>query len=335
MTFDIKTHAEKYAPEYGDHGLSDHLPMTVVALRRLGATEDNVKAFAKQYAKRLKRKKIGAASIDPLLLSARVGDHTVYPLAYNFFREAIAQDGRAEVLAAYLPELTKSIAAAGFHGVIRTAYGLIANEDAEIAAGLAYWWSRAEPFPFARSIGAAQDDMDTLIGDVAAAFKRHRNKLDLDQPTISARMAEVFSHPRISAVLNRASTANVSFDKIAAFSLRAYLATGDLTTLHCVTGVHAARVIVENVVMNDVDLRKALWGALCAAYASIGAPELSPLTPAPAKAPDWRVLFSAAQSSSDEHDIKFVYTSHEEARQYGRDAHYRYAAALRLQMLDD
>lgn len=333
MTFDIKTHAKKYAPVYGEHDFSDHLPMTMTALKKIGADDAASAAFAKAYARRLKRKKMTAKSIDPLLLSARLGDPTVYPQAFNFFEEAIAADGRAEVLAAYLPELTNAIATAAFHGVIRTAYGLIAGEDAEIAAGLAYWWSRAEPVSFTRSIGAANNDADTLVDDVAAAFKRYGKKLDLDQPTISARMAEVFTQPRIAAAVNRAAAADVSFDRIAAQALRIYLATDDFTALHCVTGVHAVRIISEHVVMNDVDLRKALWGALCAAYASIGAPKPAALTPAPAKAPDWHVIFSAAQSCEDEHDIKFVFSCHEEARQYGRDAHYRYAAAMRLKLL--
>ncbi len=335
MNFDIKTHARKYAPVYGEHDFSDHLPMTMTALDKIGADGDTSARFARIYAKRLRRKKVGEKSIDPLLLSARAGDPSVYPQALNFFGEAIERDGRAAVLAAYLPELTNSIATAAFHGIIRTAYGLIANEDAEIAAGLAYWWSRAEPVSFTRSIGAANNDADTLVDDVAAAFKRYGKKLNLDQPTISARMAEVFTHPRIGAALNKAAAADVSFDKIAAQALRIYLATDDFTALHCVTGVHAARVLSEHVVMNDVDLRKSLWGGLCAAYASIGAPEPAALTPAPAKAPDWHVIFSAAQSSDDEHDIKFVFSCHEEARHYGRDAHYRHAAASRLGLIGD
>ncbi|GJL95149.1 MAG: hypothetical protein DHS20C05_15540 [Hyphococcus sp.] len=330
MSYDLKTHAQKFAPNYGEHDFSDHLPMAVTALNKLGATEQRVDEFVKTYAKKLKRKKPGAKSLDGLLLSARIGDPTVYPLAYNYFSEAIANEGRVEVLATYLPELTNAIATAAFHGILRTTFGLIANEDSEIAAGLAYWWANAEPVSFSMSIGAANNDVETLIDDVADSFKRHGKKLNLDHPTISARIAEVFASARIGSVLNRAAAANVSFDKIAATALRIYLSTGDFTALHCVTGVHATRILSEHVVMNDVDLRKALWGAICAAYASIGAPPLISLTPAPVKPPDWRVITSAALSSDDEHDIKFAYSCMEEARQYGRDAHYRYAASVRL-----
>lgn len=334
MAYDLSTHAKRFAPEYGEYGFADHLPMAVTALRELGATEKDIDAFAKTQAKALKRKKVGVKSIDPLLLSARIGDPAVYPQALNFFLHAIEHEGRAEVFSKYLPELSGSIATAAFHGVIRTAFGLIADEDIEIAAGLAYWWSRAETVSFSMSIGAANNDHETLLADVATAFKRNRKKLKLNQPTISARMAEVFAHPRIGAVLNRAAAANVSFDNIAATALRIFLASEDFTALHCVTGVHAARILSEHVVMNDTDLRKSLWSAICAAYASIGAPVLAPLSPAPSGAPDWHVISSAAQSAEDAHDIKFAFSCMEEARQYGRDAHYRYAASRRLGLVD-
>lgn len=330
MPFDIKTHAEKFLPFYGEHEFADHLPMTVVALRKLGAREETIDNFVSVYAKRLKRKKIPAKSIDPLLLSAHYGDPAIYPKAFRFFLNAIETDGRVDVLATYLPELIDAISTAAFHGVIRTAYGLLANEDTEIAAGLAYWWSRAEKVSYAMSIGAANNDVETLIADVASAFEKNRKKLKLDQPTISARIAEIFSHPRIASVLTRAAAADVKFDAIASTALRIYLASEDFTALHCVTGVHAARILSEHVVMDDIGLRKALWGAICAAYASIGAPPLPPLSSFQTKSPNWRIISAAAQSSVDEHDIKFVYACREEARQYGRDAQYRHAAAKRM-----
>ncbi len=331
--FDIETHALKFAPAYGEHDFADHLPMTVTALRELGADAGRVNSFAKLYAKRLRRKKAGKATIDGPLLSARAGDPTVYPAALNYFRDAIAHEGRAQVLGAHLPELTDSIATAAFHGVIRVAYGLIAGSDVETAAGLAYWHSQASPVKFARSIGAANTDPETLLADIASAYAKNRRTLKLDQTTISDRIAEVFAHPRLGAVLTRAAAADVPFEQIAAVALRMYLASEDFTALHCLTGVHATRVIAEHVVMDDAALRKALWSSLCAAYASIGAPPLEPLAPPPTHAPDWHVISSAAQSSQDEHDVKFAYSCQEEARHYGRDASYRYAAAKRLGLI--
>ncbi|MEM8772937.1 MAG: questin oxidase family protein [Pseudomonadota bacterium] len=328
--FDLETHARTFAPVYGEHDFSDHLPMAATALRALGANDDRVQDFAAVYRKRLKRKKAGKSTIDALLLSARMGDPTVYPAALNYFTQAIENEGRVQVLAEHLPELTGSIATAAFHGVIRVAFGLIADSDAEIAAGLAFWHSRAETVRFARSVGAANNDAETLLADVAQAFASQRGKLSLDQPTIAGQIAEVVANSKISPVLNRAAAADVSFDDIAATALRIYLASEDFTALHCVTGVHATRILAEHVVMDDAALRKALWSSLCAAYASISAPELIPLTPPPTGAPDWHVISSAAQGSNDEHDIKFAFSCTEESRQYGRDAHYRYAAALRL-----
>jgi len=330
MTYDLANHARRYAPEYGEYEFSDHLPMAVTALRELGADEEVVEAFAKRYVKQLRRKKIGAKSIDDVFLSARIGDASVYPLAFNYFLEAIERDGRADVLGRHLPELLGAIGAAAFHGLIRTAFGLIADEDAEIAAGLAYWWAHAATPSYSPSIGAANNDHETLLADIAAAFKSSRKKLRLEAPTISGRIREAAAQPRIGAVLSRAAAADVSFDDIAATALRIYLAERDFASLHCVTGAHAARVLGAHVVMDDAELRKALWASLCAVYASMGAPALQPLAPAPAGAPAWRVITSAAQSARDEHDIEFTYACVEEARCYGRDTQYRYAASRQL-----
>lgn len=331
--FDLNTHALKYAPQYGEHDFADHLPMAVTAMRELGAAPERIEAFAKTYAKRLRRKKVGKAKIDGLLLSARLGDPTVYPAALNYFLESIRNEGRAQTLAAHLPELSGAIAAAAFHGVIRVSFGLIADNDVEIAAGLAYWHAHATPVKFARSIGAANNDAQTLLEDVASSFAKHKKKLNLDQPTISERIAEITSNPQLGVVLTRAAAANVPFEQISATALRIYLSSLDFTALHCVTGVHATRVLAEHVVMDDEALRKSLWSSLLAAYASIGAPELQTLTPPPVGAPDWHVIASAAQSSDDEHDIKFAYSCQEEARFYGRDASYRFAAAKRLSLV--
>lgn len=333
MIADLSKHALAYAPEYGRHGFSDHLPMAVTALRGLRVDEEKVENFAAGYVKNLKKRRHSKKAIDATHLSARLGDASVYPSALNYFVSAIENDGRAAVLAQRLPELTNAVTTAAFHGVIRTAYGLIADENLEIAAGLAYWWANAEPIVYGSNIGAASDNPDTLIDDLAAVIRENRKKIKLDQPTISARLAAVAAHPGLGALLGRSAAADVSFDDIAMVALRIYLASPDLTTLHCVTGAHAVRIICENVVMGDEAIRSALWAGICAAYAAVGAPELPAMTPAPTGAPDWRIIASAAGGAEDEHDIKFAYSCLDEARKYGRDAHYRHAAAQRLGLL--
>ena len=65
MSFDLANHAAIYAPDYGEHAFSDHMPMAVTALRKLGANEGEIDAFVASYKKRLRRKKIGVKSIDP------------------------------------------------------------------------------------------------------------------------------------------------------------------------------------------------------------------------------------------------------------------------------
>ena len=61
------------------------------------------------------------------------------------FAAALARDGRDAVLRAALPALLPGVAAAAFHGVIRTAHAVEAAHDGELAAALAYWAWRWQP----------------------------------------------------------------------------------------------------------------------------------------------------------------------------------------------
>jgi hypothetical protein len=93
-----------------------------------------------------------------------------------------------------------------------------------------------------------------------------------------------------------------------------------------VTATHAARVLFEHFpqLVSD-DALATLWGAACAAYASVGAPPVSEAA-LPAETPPWEDIFAGAVPSNDAHVIKMTYTCHCESAQYGNPL-YRAAAA--------
>ncbi len=327
---DLSAHSEKFAPEYGPHGFTDHLPMAVTALRQLGADEARVDVFATQYQKKLKSAADKSAAASDAEIAGLMGDHGAYAAAKGFFQNALANEGTADVLARYLPELSDAVSTAAFHGVIRTAYGLIAELDQEIAAGLAYWWAHAKKIEFVAPLNAQDGTPEELMQDIAEAFRHYGGEVDLNQSTISAQMNAILRHRKLAAVLGRASVASVGMDKLTELALRLYFTKPDFTSLHCVTGAHAVRVIGENVGNHAGDLAKGYWNGLCAAFAAMGAPSLLALDKAAPKPPVWGMIAAAAIASDDDHDIKFAYTCREEARIYGRDLDYRRAAAHRL-----
>ena len=100
-----------HAPEYGA-GLSNHLPMTLVALERLGADEARLSAFAAAYAPRLQpappRQTWPAGDPWP----DRLGQPEAGPAYCDLFTEWIAQEGANEMLRQVLPQLMPGVSAA-------------------------------------------------------------------------------------------------------------------------------------------------------------------------------------------------------------------------------
>ena len=87
-------------------GLSNHLSMALIALQRMGADEETLRAFFERYSKRLEPSRAQAPERDV-----------------------------AEALA----KLSLGVGAAAFHGLIQTAYAIEHGEPLEIARALEAW----------------------------------------------------------------------------------------------------------------------------------------------------------------------------------------------------
>src|SRR5216117_3952855 len=133
----LLTQSEIYGPEYRG-GLSNHLPMALVALDQMGATPGQLSDYQHTHVSWLEKLPEGA----PAPTGAwpfRKANHAAFPDLQADMRQRIAQEGWEPVLRAMLPELAPGLSAAAFHGLIRTAMGVVGKHEGEIAAGLAYW----------------------------------------------------------------------------------------------------------------------------------------------------------------------------------------------------
>src|SRR5512143_581470 len=131
-----------WPPEYASE-LSNHLPMALHALSELGASASRMRQFAGRYLQRFAGRGGGPrASTVADWLPLR-GQADAYPGLRATFEDALAREGRDAVLHRVLPALWPGVAAAAFHGVIRTGHAAQAGHDGELAAALAYWaWRR-------------------------------------------------------------------------------------------------------------------------------------------------------------------------------------------------
>ncbi len=131
----------RYDAEYATR-LSNHLPMLLVALHRLGASDERLATASATYAKKLHAMpplqawQAGDPWREPL------GQPTAWPRFRDLFATWLQEEGAGETLRQALPALMPGCGAAAFHGLIRCAYAVDAAHRAELAHALAYWSSR-------------------------------------------------------------------------------------------------------------------------------------------------------------------------------------------------
>jgi hypothetical protein len=291
-------------PETADR-LTNHLPMALHALHRLGASDARLHGFFDARVQRW----VGRREL---------------PAAFVQLRErhaaALARDGTDAVLRRVLPALLPGMAAAAFHGLIRTAHAVEAGHGGELVAALAYWGWRWQPLaPPPPGEAMAMDDWTAALIEAAP-------EASVAGPLISIRMERATHTAPYLALAGRLRPAPDLLARLAALAVERYTATCSFTVLHMVTGLRALRVLMPWAGPGDAAGAVPVHAFVAAYLAARTVPGAS-AAPAPVRA--WPALAAAAVASDDEHVIKFVEACSAEARVHG-DGLYRQAAALAL-----
>lgn len=304
---------ERHDAEY-EGALSNHLPMALVALHRLGADAARLAAFEQRYATRLG----SAPPAEPWpagdAWTGRLGEPRAWPVYRSLMREWLAVDGAAGLLEQVLPVLLRGAGSAAFHGLIRSAYAVQAAPAGELADALAYWACRYVALPAVARIGHGREADPARVLD-ALPNARAPGRLIIDQMRWAA------LHTDHAARAARLRIDDGTLERLARHAAAVYIATGSFTVLHLVTGCHAARVLIGFV---DADARPAavahLWSAYAAGVLTGGLRELAPIDAWP-----WDTIVPRAIASDDEHVIKLVDSCREQERAYGGEE-WRHAA---------
>lgn len=309
----------RYAPEYRG-GLSNHLPMALVALHRLGADADRLREFFERYTLRLALAPARASPLEDW--QSGLGRFDAFADLHAGFAQRVQAQGAAATLRAVLPVLMEGVGAAAFHGLIRTAYAVQAGHDGELAAGLAYWACRHLPLPAPEPAAPAQREPRDWLAALAAEIDvRIEGGLIFEQMRAVGRQAAFARHAHALAI--DAGT----LQRLADLAAQRYAATRHFTVLHLVTSAHALRVLLpclSEAAQRAVAVR-AYGRAFAAGVIASGIALDAPARPAPSLA--WPALAERARTSNDDHVIKLVDSCREEAAIYG-DGARRHAAAL-------
>jgi hypothetical protein len=291
------------------NGLTNHLPMALVAKAGLGASRTELERFMAKYRRRLVAMGEAERHLTRATWRSAVGESDAYVDFVDYFDREIDEHGTEETVRNHLDALVDGLSGAAFHGVIRLAYALDVASPSRVSRGLAYLASTAMILGPLDDGDATSDDPQRLLGVLARDTSW---RLDDGVGNISARMRLVAAHREFANVAASLVVDANTPDRLAAMALRLYASTDDFTALHGVTGLEAIsrlRPYVNDVVRLD----RAAFQALAAAYLSIGAPEIWSANRLSEMAETTTLgeadVTARAGFSDDEHVAKIVFSS--------------------------
>ena len=320
--------AQSFAPTYYERHLSNHLPMALVALHALGASEEQMEQGFAQFSQKLEP--AAPTAVPCLDWTQWRGRREAFASVRAHFIRDISAHGMDAALRAALPHLIDGVGGAAFHGLLRTASATVARHNDELASGLAHW--ACSHMPLVRS----------LQPDTTCVAVPQPQKLELLEwlPEITSTPTSWKAPEGMIATLMRDYSKRESFQnaaprlrvrddtlrELASIALEHYLRSRNFTVLHLITGTHAMRILSR---FCD-DPQMAVRHYAIAFAAGVAASGLDPdADQLPVSVQPWETLIVAACNVDDEHQIKLVYACREEYLATGDDR-YRAAASLVL-----
>jgi hypothetical protein len=315
--------------------LANHLPMVLVALHRMGASDERLEVYCQIYHKQNGLvpvlEPIGAITRDNwrefLGQREREADYRA------FFADEVARLGATPAALLYLPELMPGMAASATHAFMRMAYATMTDSDEETGVALAYWAATYLSLGPSRGQAPSTDDPAEVLAFMSgpASFRHIEPERDL----LWHFMRAVSEKPEFAPVVDMLTIGTETHDQIARCSLALYAATLDFCALHAVTGTHWLRLMAPRTPDAATPLRY-FWQAIASLVPKIGFPTLPSADELEAwrraRLPQWPEIYREAVARDDEHDLSLVFSAGEEFKHYG-DRLYQYAAAKRLSLV--
>ncbi|HEY5265371.1 MAG TPA: questin oxidase family protein [Acidimicrobiales bacterium] len=292
-------------------GLTNHLPMALVAKERLGADADELIRFATAYSSRIAPLSDPENRLNEKTWQSAIGQSAAAADLRSYFVRLITEVGTDEALRTHLPALLPGVGGAGFHGVIRLSYAIEVSSPSRIAAGMAYLAEVGRPLGQLVPGDVTTQDPMKVFFDVS---KSSEWSVPPSQKTIDEEMRIVAHSEHFNGVVSSLEITEDTEEKLAEAALHVFASSNDFTALHGVTGLAAISSIRPWIDDGDLVSRFA-FQALTAAYLSIGAPPLwSPNRLdefVGSNKSDPKEVRAVASLSDDEHVSKLVYTANE------------------------
>jgi len=289
--------------------LTNHLPMALVAKSHLGADDEELRRFAKVYAKRNVPLAPVQHVLDDTSWTTAIGQRGASGDLRDYFVRCVNDAGIDETMKSHLPALLPGISGAAFHGAIRLAYALEVESPARVAAGLGYLAEVAAPLGPLVDTGVKSTEPLELISELSNTF---RWSDDAGDENIGERMHAVAQHEEFQSLALSLEINDNTQQKLANAALQIYASTDDFTALHGVTGF-AAMSALRGWCEEPELIDRYAFQSLAAAYQTIGSPalwshdRLDELVALSVATHNDVALVGA--NSNDEHVSKLIYTA--------------------------
>ncbi|MDV5171647.1 questin oxidase family protein [Photobacterium rosenbergii] len=290
---------QQFDPSY-QGGLSNHLPMALAALSFSGATDFQLEAFYRHYIPRLEP--IRQASSTAKSGTAILGNKQHFPYFLHAYRQQVEKEGIEQTVKNAIPQLLPGLATAAFHALIRLSYAVQVQDKAETAIALAYWSSEFQPLGDLEITHKYQG-----LEQAQMAFG-HFKDYSFQPGNIVDRIDQLTRIPEYQAI--SAIPADLTFEAIAQTSIRLYLASGNFTLLHGVTGLQALHALMPLIGQKGLAVNyfwQSYIAALCVSRAnsiSMKVVQTSPL----ASNEQWKIWLGQTLSNKDDHVVKLAYS---------------------------
>lgn len=286
-------------------GFINHLAMSLVAVRRLGATDADVEGWFE-------------AQTEGDFLVRRPRPDWVEADAAHIIEAGIAAAVRRR-----LPELVAAPHAQFFHAPIRLELAIDAGHPGQVANALRNW-AGARPLPHPPS-GGGDRPLRSILERLSTLPQAAAHD--------GAPLAEIAEAKWFRSEVASLRVDDGLLDEVAAAALAAHVRPRDFGTLHLVTGARAARALATVAAPDDAaSLALHTAHALTAAWVAFGVevrPDGSGANDRNA-APTWDRIAAAAVESRDPHVAKLVYASRLEAAATGDERSYIRLAARQV-----
>jgi hypothetical protein len=249
----ILSDGTRFDPHYLPSMNSDHMPMTICAIKGLGGSERTIQEFRDDYSGILRE-----LPKEDILLDWRagIGLGEQYAALLHYFKEQIVENGIESTVKEYLPEFLGGIATGAFHPIIRLGYAIDFGSEDETAAGLAYLISSHRDTPIDASVQIdIREAMMNQVEKGARTFRSSRFGQSI------AELLEDDAYP-VGSSATLKDCAEVAFD--------VYLGTRNFFALHLVTATQAVRVCAS--IIGEKQVLAPLTGSLLAAHLVLGSP---------------------------------------------------------------